>query len=102
MYDIIYNITGGGCWGGLEDEDSPCQHSQCVNFAWPREGLYLFLVGLYGEYIVPSAFHLINLVLRKPKLILSCSDKGVNIYVMSNEMLEKVWTRIHLCDSLSL
>ncbi len=25
MYDIIYNITGGGCWGGLEDEDSPCQ-----------------------------------------------------------------------------
>ncbi len=33
---------------------------QCYNFAYlsglPREELHQFLVGLYGEYIVPSAF----------------------------------------------
>ena len=50
---------------------------QCYNFAYlsglPREELHQFLVGLYGEYIVPSAFHLITSVLRKPEFILSCS-----------------------------
>ena len=40
-----------------------------------------------------SAFHLITLVLRKPEFILSCSDKGVNKYLVSNEMLETVWIR---------
>jgi hypothetical protein len=67
---------------------------QCYNFAYlsglPREELHHFLVGLYGEYIVPSAFHLITSVLRKPEFILSCSDKGVNKYLVSNEMLERV------------
>ena len=77
---------------------------QCYNFAYlsglPREELHHFLVGLYGEYIVPSAFHLITSVLRKPEFILSCSDKGVNKYLVSNEMLlERVWIR--LWDHLS-
>ncbi len=76
---------------------------QCYNFAYlsglPREELHQFLVGLYGEYILPSAFHLITSVLRKPELILSCSDKGVNKYLVSNEMLERVWIRLR--DHLS-
>jgi len=42
-----------------------------------------------------SAFHLITSVLRKPEFILGCSawDKGVNKYLVSNEMLETVWIR---------
>ncbi len=76
---------------------------KCYNFAYlsglPREELHQFLVGLYGEYIVPSAFHLITSVLRKPGFILSCSDKGVNKYLVSNDMLERVW--ILLRDRLS-
>jgi hypothetical protein len=76
---------------------------QCYNFAYlsglPREELHQFLVGLYGGYIVPSAFHLITSVLRKPKFILSCSDKGVTKYLVSNEMLERVWIRLR--DRLS-
>ena len=76
---------------------------QCYNLAYlsglPREELHQFLVGLYGEYIVPSAFHLITSVLRKPEFILSCSDKGVNKYLVSNDMLEKVWIRLR--DRLS-
>ena len=39
----------------------------CYNYAFlaglPREELHQFLVGLYGEYIVPSAFHSITSVL---------------------------------------
>ncbi len=78
---------------------------QCYNFAYlsglPREELHQFLVGLRGEYIVPSqsAFYLITSVLRKPEFILSCSDKGINKYLVGNEMLERVWIRLR--DRLS-
>jgi hypothetical protein len=63
----------------------------CFNFdflaALPSEELHQFIIGLYGEYIVPSAFHSITSVLRKPEFILSTSDKGVNKYLVPNEML---------------
>jgi hypothetical protein len=73
---------------------------KCYNFAFlsalPREELHQFLVGLYREYIVPSAFHLITSVLRKPEFILSCSDKGVNNlkYLVSNDMLNIIYDMI--------
>ena len=67
--------------------------------ALPREELHQFLVGLYGEYIIPSAFHSIKSVLRKPEFILRTSDKGVNTYLVTNDMLEKVWVRLR--DRLS-
>ncbi len=35
--------------------------------ALPRKELNQFLVGLYGEYIIPSAFHSIKSVRRKPE-----------------------------------
>ncbi len=59
--------------------------------AMPREELrHQFLIGLYGEYIIPSAFHSIKLVLRKPEFILSTYAKGVHKYLVTNEMLENV------------
>ena len=67
--------------------------------ALPREELHQFLVGLYGEYIIPSAFHSIKSVLRKPEFILRTSDKGVNTYLVTNDMLENVWVRLR--DRLS-
>ena len=75
----------------------------CYNYAFlaglPREELHQFLIGLYGEYIVPSAFHSITSVLRKPEFILSRSDKGVPRYLVTNAMLENVWIRLR--DRLS-
>ena len=68
--------------------------------ALPREELHQFLIGLYGEYIIPSAFHSIKSVLRKPEFILRTSDKGVNTYLVTNDMLENVWVRLR--DRLSL
>ena len=72
-----------------------------LNFlaAMPREELHQFLIGLYGEYIIPSAFHSIKSVLRKPEFILSTNAKGVHKYLVTNAMLEDVWVRLR--DRLS-
>ncbi len=72
-----------------------------LNFfaATPREELHQFLISLYGEYIIPSAFHSIKLVLCKPEFILSTDAKGVHKYLVTNEILEDVW--VLLCDCLS-
>ena len=67
--------------------------------AMPREELHQFLIGLYGEYIIPSAFHSITSVLHKQESTLSTTDSGVNKYLVSNSMLEDVWTRLR--DRLS-
>ncbi len=75
----------------------------CFNFdffaALPREELHQFLIGLYGEYFIPSAFHSITSVLRKPEFILSTTDKGKSTYLVPNSMLEGVWIRLHDCLS---
>jgi hypothetical protein len=77
---------------------------KCYNLeflsALPREELHQFLIGLYGEYIIPSAFHSIKLVLCKPEFIPRTSDMGVNTYLVTNEMLANVWVRLR--DRLSL
>jgi hypothetical protein len=62
--------------------------------ALPREELHQFLIGLYGEYIIPSAFYSITSVLRKPEFILSTNARGVHKYLVINEMLDKVWVRL--------
>ena len=36
----------------------------------PRGGLHQFLVGTYGEYVIPSSVHVIKKELRKPEFIL--------------------------------
>jgi hypothetical protein len=64
----------------------------------PNLILLILFIRIYpnvSHFQVPrcSAFRLITSVLRKPEFILVCSDKGVNKYLVSNEMLEKVWIR---------
>ena len=61
--------------------------------ALPREELHQFLIGLYGEYIIPSAFHSITSALRKPEFIISTNARGIHKYLVTNEMLENVWVR---------
>ncbi len=64
--------------------------------ALPREEpeLHQFLVGSYGECIIPLAFHSIKSVLRKPEFILRTSENGVCTYLVTNDMLENVWVRL--------
>ena len=44
--------------------------------ALPREELYQFLLGLYGEYVISSAFYSITSVLHKQEFSLSTNARG--------------------------
>jgi len=107
MYDILCDITMSQVDEAEKDLGMKIRPRNaflsCFNFdflaALPREELHQFLIGLYGEYIIPSAFHSITSVLRKPEFILSTTDKGKNTYLVPNAMLEGVWIRLR--DRLS-
>jgi hypothetical protein len=67
----------------------------------PREELHQFLIGTYGEYVIPSSMHLIKKVLRKPEFILrhASGPGGITKHLVSNAMLTGVWERLR--DRLS-
>ena len=65
----------------------------------PREELHQFLIGVYGDYVIPSTLYEIEQVLRRPDLVLSKPGAKVPRYLVSNEMLAGVWARLR--DRLS-
>ena len=67
--------------------------------ACPREELHQFLIGLYGDYIIPATVFEIERVLRDPALITSRPGAAVTTYVISNDRLAAVWARLR--DSLA-
>jgi hypothetical protein len=60
----------------------------------PREELHQFLIGTYGEYVIPASMHHIEKELRKPEFILSRDARGIPKHLVSNEMLQGVWIRL--------
>ena len=62
--------------------------------ACPREELHQFLIGLYGEYIIPASLHSYTQVLRHPALY-----HGKDRPVVTDHRLRGVWTRLR--DRLS-
>lgn len=67
--------------------------------AIPREELHQFLIGLYGDYIIPASVYEYERVLRDPALITSQPGARITTYVISNERLAAVWARLR--DRLS-
>jgi len=65
----------------------------------PREELHQFLIGVYGDYVIPATVYEYNKVLRNPALITSQPRAAVTTYVISNERLAAVWARLR--DRLS-
>jgi hypothetical protein len=57
--------------------------------AYPREELHQFLLGLYGEYILPATLHAYTQVLRDPALF-----KTPDSPLVTEAMLRAVWTRL--------
>lgn len=55
----------------------------------PREELHQFLIGLYGQYVLPSSLHMYTQVLHAPELY-----KSPYSQLVSDAMLRRVWTRI--------
>lgn len=62
--------------------------------AVPREELHQFLIGLYGDYVIPATVYEYERVLRDPALITSNPGTSVTTYVISNDMLAAVWARL--------
>lgn len=60
----------------------------------PREELHQFLIGLYGEYVLPSSLYTYTQVLRAPELY-----KSRDSPLVTEAMLRRVWTRLR--DRLS-
>ena len=67
--------------------------------ALPREELHQFLIGVYGDYIIPSTLYEVEQVLRRPDLVLSQPGADKVRYLVTNDMLASVWARLR--DRLS-
>ena len=67
--------------------------------AMPREELHQFLIGVYGDYVIPSTLYEIQQVLCRPDLVTSKPGAENVRYLVSNEMLASVWARLR--DRLS-
>ena len=57
--------------------------------AVPREELHQFLIGVYGEYILPASFYRFTQVLRAPELYLAQGRP-----LVTDAMLRGVWARL--------
>ena len=62
--------------------------------ACPREELHQFLIGLYGEHVLPASLYAYTQVLRAPALYNSPDSP-----LVTEAMLRRVWTRLR--DRLS-
>ena len=60
--------------------------------ACPREELHQFLIGLYGEYVIPSSMHKFIQVLRGKELYLGQGDTKRPL--VTDQMLRAVWARL--------
>jgi hypothetical protein len=65
----------------------------------PREELHQFLLGVMGDYILPGTVYQYEKVLCHPSLVTSKPGAKTPTYVISNERLAAMWTRLR--DSLA-
>ena len=81
----------------------PNAYNRAQNFNWlqavPREELHQFLIGVYGDYVIPSTLYEYEQVLRRPDLVISRPDARIVKYLVSNDMFAGVWARLR--DRLS-
>ena len=78
---IKHKLRPQNAFGMAKDLDLP---ASC-----PREELHQFLIGVYGEYVLPASVYRFTQVLRAPELYLSPTKP-----VVSDEMLRGVWMRL--------
>ena len=65
----------------------------------PSEELHQFLIGVYGDYVIPSTLYEVEQILRRPNLVLSKPGSTTARHLVSNEMMAGVWARLR--DRLS-
>ena len=67
--------------------------------ASPRAELHQFVIGLFGDYVIPSTLYEYHKVLRHPDLVMSKPGSQITTILVSNDMLAGVWARLR--DRLS-
>jgi hypothetical protein len=60
----------------------------------PKEELHQFLIGLYGDHLLPATMYEIEKVLRGPDSIKGFDKNKAPIYVVSKKRLKVVWKRL--------
>jgi hypothetical protein len=60
----------------------------------PHEELHQFLLGVMGDYIIPGTVYEYKKVLCHPSFVTSKPRAKIPTYVISNERLAAVWTRL--------
>jgi hypothetical protein len=59
-----------------------------------KEELHQFLIGLYSDHLLPATMHEIDKLLRGPDTIKGYIKKKEPQYIISKNMLTKVWKRL--------
>jgi hypothetical protein len=60
----------------------------------PKEELHQFLIGLYGDHLLPATMYEIEKALRGPETIKGYDKNGAAMYIISKKMLKQVWKRL--------
>ena len=60
----------------------------------PKEELHQFLIGLYGDHLLPATMCEIEKALRGPETIRGYDKNGAAMYIISKKMLKQVWKRL--------
>ena len=63
----------------------------------PKEELHQFLIGLYGDHLLPATMYEIEKALRGPGTIRGYDKNGAAMYIISKKMLKQVWKRLRDC-----
>ncbi len=58
----------------------------------PKEELHQFLIGLYGDHLLPATMYEIEKALRGPETIKGYDKNGAAMYIISKRILKQVWT----------
>ncbi len=78
----------------MSTDDIVCQrtkefdHISCA----PKEELHQFLIGLYGEHILPATLH--ERLLRNPEYSTGNDKDGNPKYLISKKMMADIWARL--------
>ena len=60
----------------------------------PKEELHQFLIGLYGEHILPATLHEYERLLRNPIYSTGKDKDGNPKYLISKVMMADIWARL--------
>ncbi len=60
----------------------------------PKEELHQFLIGLYGDHLLPATMYEIEKALQGQETIRGYDWNGAAMHIISKKMLKQVWKRL--------